>query len=107
MAAKSASLYVRLNPQTKAKAEQIMNKLGVSPSTVVNMLYKQIILQGGIPFSVKLPKNPVEANPNSQEFAQQLHQRYLTASDKNSIPLNELGAEYKARYHISDKNKGE
>lgn len=107
MAEKSASLYVRLNPQTKAKAEQIMDELGVSPSTVVNMLYKQIILQQGIPFSVKLPKNPVEVDPNSQEFAKQLHQRYLKASDKNSIPLSELVAEYKAKYHISDKNRGE
>ena len=53
--AKSSALYVRMDSELKERAEEILNQLGVSSSSVVQMLYKQIILHRGIPFDVKLP----------------------------------------------------
>lgn len=41
---------------TKQKAEKIMQELGVSPSTVIHMLYRQIVLTNGIPFSIHIPQ---------------------------------------------------
>lgn len=52
---KSSALYVRMDSELKERAEEILNQLGVSSSSVVQMLYKQIILHRGIPFDVKLP----------------------------------------------------
>lgn len=54
MAKKSANIMVRVEPEVKAKAEAVMNELGVPASVVVNMLYKHIIRTGGIPFPVSL-----------------------------------------------------
>lgn len=55
MATKSANLYARIEPDVKEKAESILSTLGIPASSAINMFYKQIILQRGLPFEVKIP----------------------------------------------------
>ena len=55
MAAKSANLYVRIEPDVKEQAEEILSTLGIPASNAINMFYKQIILNRGLPFEVKIP----------------------------------------------------
>lgn len=55
MAAKSANLYARIEPEVKEEAEGILSALGIPASNAINMFYKQIILQRGLPFEVKMP----------------------------------------------------
>lgn len=50
MAAKSANLYARIEPEVKEQAESILSALGIPASNAINMFYKQIILQRGLPF---------------------------------------------------------
>ena len=56
--AKTANILARVEPEVKEEAESILNELGVPASVVINMLYKQIILTKGIPFSLTLHKTP-------------------------------------------------
>lgn len=61
MAAKSANLYARIEPEVKEKAESILSELGIPASNAINMFYKQIILHRGLPFEVKIPSSrPVD-----------------------------------------------
>ena len=53
--AKTANLYARIEPDVKEQAEGILSALGISASNAINMFYKQIILQRGLPFEVKMP----------------------------------------------------
>ncbi|WP_296560129.1 type II toxin-antitoxin system RelB/DinJ family antitoxin [uncultured Acetobacterium sp.] len=53
--AKSANLYARIEPEVKEEAERILTVLGIPASNAINMFYKQIILQKGLPFDVKIP----------------------------------------------------
>lgn len=53
--AKSANLYARIEPDIKEQAESILAALGIPASNAITMFYKQIILQRGMPFEVKLP----------------------------------------------------
>lgn len=55
MATKSANLYARIEPDLKEQAESILNSLGIPASNAITMFYKQIVLQHGLPFDVKLP----------------------------------------------------
>ena len=55
MAARSANVNVRVEPDVKKQAEDILEKLGVSTSAFINMTYRQVIMKRGIPFSVELP----------------------------------------------------
>ncbi len=53
--AKSANLCVRIEPKLKEQAEIILAELGITVSDAITMFSKQIILQRGMPFEVKLP----------------------------------------------------
>lgn len=55
MATRSANVNVRVEPNVKKQAEDILDKLGVSASAFINMTYRQVIMKRGIPFSVELP----------------------------------------------------
>jgi len=68
MAAKSANLYARIEPDVKEQAESILSALGIPASNAINMFYKQIILQRGLPFEVKIPPTrPVDMSALSEE----------------------------------------
>ena len=78
MATKSANLYVRIEPEVKEKAESILSALGIPASSAINMFYKQIILQRGLPFEVKIPYDrPVDISTLSDaEFDEELEKGY-------------------------------
>ena len=68
MAAKSANLYARIEPEVKEQAEGILSALGIPASNAINMFYKQIILQRGLPFDVKIPSSrPINMSSLSED----------------------------------------
>ena len=68
MAAKSANLYARIEPEVKEQAESILSILGIPTSSAINMFYKQIILQRGLPFDVRIPSaQPVNMSMLSEQ----------------------------------------
>lgn len=52
---KTANLYARIEPELKIEAESILSRLGVPVSNAINMFYRQIILNRGLPFAVQFP----------------------------------------------------
>ena len=65
---KSANLYARIEPDLKEQAESILEALGMPTSNAITLFYKQIVLQKGIPFEVKLPRRrPVDLSSISEE----------------------------------------
>ena len=52
---KSATVRARIDDTTKARVEKILNRVGVSASEAINLLWHQIELQGGLPFEVRIP----------------------------------------------------
>jgi DNA-damage-inducible protein J len=52
---KTAVIHARIEPQTKRKAESVLNKLGISPTEAIRIFYRQISLRGGLPFAVEIP----------------------------------------------------
>ena len=53
--ARTANVSVRVEPDIKEQAEQILDCLGIPMSNAVSMFLRQVVLQKGIPFDVKLP----------------------------------------------------
>lgn len=61
--AKTTNIHVIIEPELKAQAEEILAKLRIPLSSAVNIFLKQIVMQEGIPFDVKIPTTkPVEAS---------------------------------------------
>ncbi|MBR3314693.1 MAG: type II toxin-antitoxin system RelB/DinJ family antitoxin [Atopobiaceae bacterium] len=55
----SAAVYARINPELKERAESILAQLGISPSSAIQMLYSQIVLNRGLPFTPRLPERQI------------------------------------------------
>lgn len=55
---KTATMNLRVNPNVKKQAEDVLAQLGIPMSTAIDMYLKQIFMTGGIPFPVTLPKAP-------------------------------------------------
>lgn len=66
--ANTSVIYARIDTTLKDNAEEILNKLGISPSGAIQMLYSQIILNRGLPFDLKLPaEKPTAIGSMSEE----------------------------------------
>lgn len=61
---KSATITVRIDQKTKEDAERIIDSLGLSVSTAIDLYYKQIALKGGIPFPLTVESKET-TNQNS------------------------------------------
>lgn len=57
---KTSNVSVRVDPQLKENVEQIFNELGLTSAQAITLFYRQVELQRGLPFSVKLPKPNTE-----------------------------------------------
>lgn len=60
---KTASLNIRVEPETKTKAEALFSNFGITLSDAVTIFLNQSIIDGGLPFQVKL------GTPNSTTIA--------------------------------------
>lgn len=87
MAAKTANVLARVEPAVKQQAEEIMQELGIPVSVVINMLYKQIIIKKGIPFSLSLSKNTTTLDEMDNETFNSVMEKGLTQA-KNGKSLD-------------------
>ena len=52
---KTANIRARVEPGLKTEVENILSDLGLTVSETVHLLYRQIKLQRGLPFDVRIP----------------------------------------------------
>ena len=64
---KSEMIRARVEPELKQEAETIFSKLGLSATQAITLFYKQVTLQQGLPFAVKIP------NAETREALQQAY----------------------------------
>ena len=50
----SSKVQVNIDPELKQSAENIIKELGLTPTAVINGMYKQIVVTGKIPLSFSL-----------------------------------------------------
>lgn len=89
---KTAAIYVKVDANDKFEAEKVMFELGVTPSAVIQMLYKQIILRQAIPFSVSLPRKPIATGGMTEEEIAELVKEGLDSAKEGTYTLEEMDA---------------
>lgn len=101
MSAKSSNVSIRIEPDVKDRAERILFELGISASTAINIFYKQIILQGGLPFEVKIPSTPVTVNTlSTDELHAELEKGYSDILAGRTVPANRAFREIRKGYLV-------
>lgn len=99
--AKSANLYARIEPEVKEQAETILNALGIPASNAITMFYKQIILQKGLPFEVKLPEHSLDVSRmTAVQLDTELEKGYADMQVGSTIPAKEAFADIRKEYGV-------
>ncbi len=55
--ARTSNIFARVEPEVKEQAEIVLNQLGIPMSNAIGLFLRQVILQRGIPFDMKLPQS--------------------------------------------------
>ena len=68
MASKTANVTARVQPEIKQQAEDILERLGIPVSVLIDSLYRQIIMTNSIPYSFKLPTIETRDTMTEEQF---------------------------------------
>ena len=71
--AKTANIQARIDPETKTKAQKILNTLNISMSEAISMYLTQVALHKGIPFDIRIPNEVTIATLQKSEEGKELH----------------------------------
>ena len=72
MAASTTNISIRMDAETKAKADALFNGLGMNISTAFNIFVRQSLREGRIPFDISLNrpnKETIEAMVEAERIA--------------------------------------
>lgn len=88
MSSKSANVSVRIQPEIKKEAEAVLDKLGLPVSVVIDTLYRQIILTGGIPYSLTIPKISTLDGLTKEQFDGMMNKGYQEAAEDKGVEIS-------------------
>lgn len=54
---KTANINARVEKDLKIKAEKVLRHVGVKTSDAITMFLRQVVLQRGLPFDVRVPNS--------------------------------------------------
>jgi addiction module antitoxin, relB/dinJ family len=78
--AKTGNVNVRIQLHIKQQAEEILETIGISRAAAIDMFYRQIILNNGIPFPLTIPKElPIHENMDESTFNDLMETGYSQA----------------------------
>lgn len=100
---KTATLNLRVNPNVKQRAEEVLTRLGIPMSIAIDMYLNQISLTGGIPFAVTLPNAPTALNADlmtSEEIHTKLQEGYDDAQAGRVQDASSAFAEFRENHGI-------
>ena len=60
MSTKSTTVRARLEPKLKQETELIFEELGINTTEAIRIFFKQVKLQRGLPFEMKIPNEITE-----------------------------------------------
>lgn len=69
---KTAAVHSRIQPEIKQQAEEVLHRLGLSPTEAIRMFYTQIALRNGLPFDVAIPNEVTEKALNESRSGRDL-----------------------------------
>ena len=101
-ATRTANVFTRVDPETKEKAEAILNQLGIPMSNAIGMFLKQVVMQRGIPFDMKIPASvPVSIGSMTKEqFDAELQKGMDDISAGRVVPADAVEAEMRSLYGV-------
>ena len=96
MAAKTANVTARIQPNIKEQAEAILERLGIPVSVFIDMTYRQVISANGIPFSLDIPDKLITRDTLTKtEFDTMMQNGLSQAKRDDSVSVEEAFSQLK------------
>lgn len=92
MAKKSANVTARVQPEIKQQAEAVLERIGLPVSVLIDTLYRQIIMTGGVPYSLAVPKLPTRDSLTDEQFNTMMEKGYDQAKSGEGLSVDEAFA---------------
>ena len=92
MATKSANVTARVQPEIKRQAESVLEKIGLPVSVLIDTLYRQIIMTGGVPYSLTVPNLPTRDSMTDEQFNLMMEKGYNQAKAGTGLSVDEAFA---------------
>ena len=97
--AKTASLSIRIDPETKSTVDVLFSRFGITVADAVSIFLHKSIMVGGLPFDMTLPQYNAETLAAMQEAMDIASGKVYAKSYSSLAELNaELNAEYDEEY---------
>jgi DNA-damage-inducible protein J len=64
---KTSNINIRIDPETKTRAEQLFAKFGITVPDAINIFLHKSLMVGGLPFEMKQPNYNIETEAAIQE----------------------------------------
>ena len=98
---RTSNVFARVEPEIKDQAERILSQLGIPMSSAIGLFLRQIIIQRGIPFEVKLPTRipPAISTMSTAELNAELQKGYDDICAGRLHDIDEVVAEMQKDYN--------
>lgn len=91
MAAKTANVTARIQPNIKEQAEAILERLGIPVSVFIDMTYRQVIMRDGVPFSLDIPDKFITRDTLTKaEFDTMMQNGLTQVKCDDSVSVDEM-----------------
>lgn len=100
--ANTSAVYARIDSGLKESAESILQQLGISPSSAIQMLYSQIVLTRGMPLDLRLPSRKPTAigGMSREELDAELMKGMDSLKSRRTYSVDEVDAELSKEFGI-------
>ena len=100
--ARTANVFARVEPEIKEQAELVLDQLGIAMSNAVSMFLRQVVLQRGIPFEMKLPKaEPLAfAALTKEQFDSEIERGMQNVKEGKVYSADDVEAEMKREFGL-------
>lgn len=90
------AVYARIDTNLKENAELILSRLGITPSSAIQMLYSQIVLENGMPFASKIPSaTPIAiGGMNQTQLDAELMKGIASVRNGKTYTADEIDAQF-------------
>ena len=90
--ANTSAVYARIDTTLKENAESILQQLGISPSSAIQMFYSQIVLTRSMPLNLQLPpKRPTAiGNMSREDLDKELMLGLSSINEDSAYTLDEV-----------------
>ena len=100
--ARTSNIFARVEPEIKEQAELVLEQLGIPMSNAIGLFLRQVVLQRGIPFELKLPQSkPLSVGTLTEEqFNAEIEKGLADLTDGRVVSAENVAERMRQDYRI-------